>query len=163
MSEEALEVLRAELEADLATVEAVAEKYGLVKAKLAQIEPDEFDHIALAYTIASLYSAMENYFFRVAKAFENRLDASRWHRHLLERMAIEVPGVRPAVLTAEERDRIDELRAFRHVFRHLYHRTIDVEKLQIVDRRVPAALDAFRSAHHRLLGRLRGGEAAPTE
>ncbi|GAB6063114.1 ribonuclease toxin HepT-like protein [Deferrisoma palaeochoriense] len=163
MSDEKAKVLRAELEADARDVETVVEKYGLVKAKLARIEPDEFDYVALAYTISSLYSAMENYFFRVAKAFENRIDPSRWHRHLLERMAIEVPGVRPAVLTAEERDRIDELRAFRHVFRHLYHRALDVEKLQLLDRRVPAALDAFRNAHRRFLERLEQTEGSHTE
>jgi len=75
--------------------------------------------VALAYTLASLYSVMENYFLRIAKAFENRVDPSQWHRDLLDRMAIEITGERPVLLTGHERSAIDELGAFRHVFRHI--------------------------------------------
>lgn len=149
MPGERLRTLRGEILADLRLLDAAEEKWRLVKAKLARLEPDEFDYLALAYTLASLYAVMEGYFLRVAKAFENRLDPAQWHRHLLDRMAVEIAGVRPALLAPEERAAIDELRAFRHVFRHIYQGQLDVEKLQLVDRRAPAALAAFRDAHER--------------
>lgn len=151
MPADRLRILRGELLADARLLDAMEQKWALVKKKLERVEPDEFDHIALAYTLANLYSVMENYFLRVAKAFENRLDPSRWHRDLLDRMAIEIIGIRPALLDPDERARIDELRAFRDVFRHMYQGQLDVEKLQLVDRRTPQALAAFQRAHERFL------------
>lgn len=124
-------------------------KYELLKAKLSRIEPDEFDYAALAYTIVNLYNVMENYFGRVAKCFENNLEPSRWHRDLVARMSLEIDGIRPAVLRAEDVPLIDELRAFRHVFRHIYQSQLDEEKVRLVERRAPTALQAFRAAHER--------------
>jgi hypothetical protein len=151
MPAERLRILRGELLDDVRLLEAAEDKWRLMKEKLARIEPDEFDYVALGYTLSNLYGVMEGYFLRVAKAFENRIDPSRWHRDLLDRMAIEVSGVRPAILLPAEKIAIDELRAFRHVFRHIYQGQLDVEKLSLVDRRAPAAIAAFRDAHERFL------------
>jgi hypothetical protein len=136
---------------DVRLLDAAEGKWRLMKEKMARIEPDEFDYVALGYTLSNLYGVMEGYFLRVAKAFENRIEPSRWHRDLLDRMAIDVSGIRPAVLRGEEKLAIDELCAFRHVFRHIYQGQLDVEKLSLVDRRAPAALAAFRDAHQRFL------------
>jgi hypothetical protein len=149
MQSEGLRTLQAELRADMTVLGNLEEKYDLIKAKLSRIEPDEFDHAALAYTIANLYNLMENYFSRVAKCFENNIEPGRWHRDLVARMALEIDGIRPALLNAADVPLIDELRAFRHVFRHIYQSQLDEEKLLLVDQRTPAALSAFRKAHDR--------------
>ncbi|MDW7710807.1 MAG: hypothetical protein SCH98_10055 [Deferrisomatales bacterium] len=154
MRSERLRVLRAEMLDDAEAFERLVGKYEGMKRKLARIEPDEFDYVGLAYTIVNLYSLMENYFLRVAKCFENDVDRSSWHRELVRRMALSIEGVRPAVLTAEEARAIDELRAFRHVFRHIYQTELDSEKLQLVDSRTPQAVGAFKAAHERLLANL---------
>jgi hypothetical protein len=44
---------------------------------------------------------------------------------------------------------IDELRAFRHVFRNIYQGELDIGKLNLVDSRMQEALGAFKSAHRR--------------
>lgn len=147
MRSEGLRILQAELRADMTALDTLHEKYDLIKAKLLRIEPDEFDYVALAYTIVNLYNVMENYFSRVAKCFENNIEPSRWHRDLVARMALEIEGIRPAVLSAPDVLLIDELRAFRHVFRHIYQSQLDQEKLLLVDQRTPAAVHAFRTAH----------------
>ncbi len=151
MPAERLRILRGELLDDVRLLDAAEDKWRLMKEKLARIEPDEFDYIALGHTLANVYGVMEGYFLRVAKAFENRIDPAKWHRDLLDRMAIDVSGIRPAVLLPTEKIAIDELRAFRHVFRHIYQGQLDIEKLSLVDRRTPAALAAFRDAHQRFL------------
>lgn len=46
---------------------------------------------------------------RIAKHFENTLEDSSWHRELIERMKIEIPGLRPAVITSELEEPLDEL------------------------------------------------------
>ena len=71
-------------------------------------------------------------------------------------MALEIDGVRPALLSKKDVALIDELRAFRHVFRHIYQSELDVEKLLLVDSRAPKAVAAFRSAHDNFLENLHG-------
>lgn len=155
MKSERLRGLQAELVADAEVFGRLVEKYGLAKAKLARIEPDELDRVGLAYTIVNLYSLMESYFLRVAKFFENDIDRSSWHRDLVRRMTLSIEGIRPAVLSEEEARTIDELRAFRHVFRHMYQSELDPDKLELVESRTPRAIAAFEAAHERLLAILR--------
>jgi hypothetical protein len=154
MRSERLRVLRAELNADAELLGRLVEKYGFAKRKLAGIEPDELDYAGLAYTIANLYSLMENYFLRIAKCFENDVDRSSWHRDLVRRMSLSVEGVRPALLSKQEAWVIDELRGFRHVFRHIYQAELDPEKLRLVEGRTPKAIEAFTAAHGRFVATL---------
>lgn len=94
---------------------------------------DEMDLLALGSALHNLYNAFEGYFFRVAKFFENNIDKQSWHRDLLDRMALEIPGVRPAIITNREMlERLDELRRFRHVFRNLYKTKLHPGKVKIV-------------------------------
>ena len=59
------------------------------------------------------------------------------HIELLRRMRLEIPGVRPAALSSEMSfQRLDELRAFRHVFRHAYSYGLDDERIFFLLRRV---------------------------
>ena len=44
------------------------------------------DWSALGYTLHIVYTAMENYFKRVGKAFENNLSGDSWHKELIEMM-----------------------------------------------------------------------------
>jgi len=44
---------------------------------------------------------------------------------------------------------IDDLRAFRHVFRNIYQGDLDTGKLKLVDSKMPAALRVFKSAHRK--------------
>ncbi|MDA8122932.1 MAG: hypothetical protein M0Z38_10245 [Deltaproteobacteria bacterium] len=149
MKSERLRTLKAELDADMKILEALEGKYNKAKAKLKRIEPDELDFAGLAYTIVNTYSLMENYFLCVAKGFENAIERDRWHKDLVKRMSLEIEGVRPALLETRDVPLIDELRAFRHVFRNIYQGELDTGKLNLVDSRMPDALRAFKSAHRR--------------
>jgi len=117
---------------------------------------DEMDLLALGCTLHNLYNAYEGYFLRVAKFFENNVDKKSWHRDLLDRMALEIPGVRPALIADRDAlERLDELRRFRHVFRNLYKTRLHPGKVRIV---VDAArgLDAgFKVMHEAFVAWLR--------
>lgn len=85
---------------------------------------------SLAYKLHNLYSAYEDLFKMVARFFENQIeDFSRYHTSLLKRMLIEIEGIRPNVLSEESFKILDELRGFRHVFRHAYSYGLDVERI----------------------------------
>jgi len=87
--------------------------------------------IYYGYLLHNVYSAIEDVFQEIAKTFENQIqDPSRYHRELLIRMTIEVPGIRLAFLSEESLDILDELRGFRHIFRHSYSYELDPIKVK---------------------------------
>ena len=106
---------------------------------------------ACAFQLARLYNIAEQLALRIAKAFENNIDDEQgWHMELMRRLGIEIPGVRPALFSAELISDLHELRGFRHVVRHAYDLTLQKNKLQplldVADRvatLMPAACAAF--------------------
>lgn len=116
---------------------------------------DEMAIAALGYTVHNLYNAIENYFLRIAEFFENNLDNDSWHRDLINRMALSIEGVRPALLGRDQLESFHELRAFRHVFRVIYDSTLDPRTLAIAADHVEPAVGALRSAHESCLATLR--------
>lgn len=88
---------------------------------------------SLALQLHNLYSAVEGLFEIVADACENHVDADAgYHTSLLRRMSVAVPGIRPAIVSAEALPLLDNLRRFRHVVRHAYSAEIDGRQLHIV-------------------------------
>ncbi len=91
----------------------------------------------LAYLLHNLYCAAEDVFQEVAKTFESRVeDPSKYHRELLKRMHIDVPGIRPKFLSKESYSLLDELRGFRHVFRHSYGHELDPDRVNGLKQKV---------------------------
>ncbi len=88
------------------------------------------DWAAAGYLLHNLYNALENSFEQVSRTFENHVvEVSRWHRELLDKMFLDIPGVRSAVLTEGLRPLLHDLRGFRHVFRHSYDVSLDPTRL----------------------------------
>lgn len=109
---------------------------------------DELDLMVIGSCLHGLYNAMEAYFYRVAKFFENNIDQQTWHRDLLDRMTFEVSGVRPAlVVDPAIVEQIDELRRFRHLFRNLYKTRLIAGKLRIVNDAAEGLDTAFLKVH----------------
>ncbi|MBI1876991.1 MAG: hypothetical protein HYR94_01920 [Chloroflexi bacterium] len=153
-SVETLRTLKAELIVDVEELAQLYRKYELMQQKLGQITPDEFDYVALAYTIVNLYNLIQSYFLRIAKVFENNLDPSSWHKQLLQRMSLEIEGLRPAFMTAQDYPFFDKLRAFRHIFRHIYQRELDMVQLAELDQSIPAGITRFNELHLLYLSKL---------
>jgi hypothetical protein len=141
-------VLKNSIERDLETIAIIyddLDRHPLIE------ETDQDTLIVIAYYLHNLYNAFENIFRNVATVFENSVeDTTRWHTQLLERMRLEVLPLRPAVISEEMYGALDELRRFRHVFRHAYILKLDALRLQIVMRealhlksRYPTQLQQF--------------------
>ena len=106
------------------------------------------DWAALGYTIHGFYNTLENYFLRIGKFFENNLSKDTWHRELLDRMSLEIPGFRPALLDNDEcKDALEELRGFRHVFRHHYGKRLKPEKVSLVQKYLTVVAELFPEQH----------------
>lgn len=101
----------------------------LEEIKSADVSSEERT-VNLGYLLHNLYCALEDLFQEIARTFENRIeDSSKFHRELLKRMLIEVPKIRPKVLSKESYQILDELRGFRHIFRHSYTYSLSSEKV----------------------------------
>ena len=53
-----------------------------------------------------------------------------WHRRLLHTMSLEIPGVRPAVISKALAGDLGEYLRFRHVFRSVYGFVLDQHRMQ---------------------------------
>lgn len=71
---------------------------------------------------------METLFLRSSQAFENQLDSSRWHAYLLEKMTLEVRGIRPRVILAATYQKLAELMRFHHFKRYYFELDFDWRK-----------------------------------
>ena len=114
-------------------LEAIATIYGELERHPLQENTDDDTLIIVAYHLHNLYNAFENTFQNIAAVFENSVDeVERWHAQLLERMRLDVMPLRPAVIDDTAYDALDELRRFRHLFRHAYSVKLDPLRLQLV-------------------------------
>lgn len=129
MDEIRLKLLRAELQRQLQRIDEV---YELLRTRSAQAAPDAPAFVeSTAYQLHNFYGAIEDLLQLVAAAFENSIaDSGRWHTQLVWRMTLEIEGVRPPLLTEETAQLMQELRAFRHFFRHAYGAGLDYERVQ---------------------------------
>lgn len=117
---------------------------------------DPLDWGALGFTLHSAYGVLENYFLRVSKFFENALTAEKWHKSLVEKMALEIPGVRPALFTEEPAKRLAlELLRFRHLFRNVYGEDLDPEKTSAVQQAAAELAELFSKSHTAFVEKLR--------
>ena len=95
---------------------------------------------SIAGGVESVYSGLEGILKGIAEDIDGHVpQGGAWHAKLLETMGLDVPGVRPAVVTAETLAVLDDLRRFRHAVRS--HYGIDLR-----DADVDANLDRVRSA-----------------
>ncbi|MEJ5250927.1 MAG: hypothetical protein HPY54_07475 [Chthonomonadetes bacterium] len=94
-------------------------------------QPDNQERVVVTgYYLHNLYSAAEDLFEEVASAFENQLEPrGSYHRELLQRMSIDVPTIRPRLVSPDSLKLLDDLRGFRHVFRHSYTYTLDPQRV----------------------------------
>jgi len=131
---------RAELEARIAAqLEVVADIHRFLERFVEHELPVDGRTIKSGLVVAgvleSYYTAVETILFRIVQEFGNELEPNRWHAELLERVGIEVPGVRPRVVGRDTLGRLDELRRFRHFKRYYFQIEYDWDKLDFLVRK----------------------------
>ncbi len=153
---EAFLTLIEELKGDFSEIERLAGHNRRAWERVEGGSVDVLDYGALAYTIHTLYGVLENYFLRISKFFENNLPSQGWHKALVERMALDIPGVRPPLMTSREwkQDVLTVLR-FRHKFRHLYGEDLDPAQTAAVQGALFRLLEGFPEIHETYCEKLR--------
>ena len=115
--------------------------------RLGQTPEDLLLWYSYAYLVHNLYNGFEAYFHRISQFYENGLPPDNWPKVLVDRMSSSIEGYRPAVLASEDRASFQELRAFRHLVRHLYDRDIDPVRIRLVHTHVEDSLRRFPGIH----------------
>lgn len=151
MDDARIAVLKAEVDSRKREIETIYER---IEERQARFSETAEGIDSMAYQIHNLYSAFEQLFETVARFFENRLEEERYHVDLLRRMRLEIDGIRPALVSDEAFILLDELRRFRHLFRHAY--TADLNPDNLVD--LLSKAERLRPVHRRdvaeFLGRI---------
>ncbi|MBS0654224.1 MAG: hypothetical protein JSR46_00460 [Verrucomicrobia bacterium] len=87
--------------------------------------------------LQQLYTALEDLFKQIAKAFENHIEQlESFHKELLVRMNTEIPKIRPMVISRKSLLLLDKIRAFRHFIRHAYDCELDSGELEHIKARL---------------------------
>ena len=116
------------------------------------------------YWMHNLYCAFEDLFKLVAGFWENNLITNgEFHIHLLKRMLVEIESVRPALLTNASYKLLNELRGFRHVFRHAYSYGLDHERVSALLRKILGQKDILIGDLQTFRNTVAGFAAAPDE
>jgi hypothetical protein len=120
-----LMILEQELKADAAVMAEAARLAG------ERLVDEHAGHLsACGYELNRLYNVLEKSFERLCGAFENHFEkAGDYHERLLERMTLDLPGIRPRFLPPEFRSQVREPKSFRHVFRHAYDPILRSDRL----------------------------------
>ena len=99
--------------------------------KLFRRSNDDLYLDGVALNLHGLYSGFERLFTQIAEIIDGNLPhGAEWHKLLLGQMKIEIPDIRPAVISIETGKFLDELRRFRHMVRNVYTHHIDPERLK---------------------------------
>lgn len=127
MDKERFLLLKSELMDSYKTVEEIYSKIGEKKEIYVQSEEGIE---SMAYKLHNLYGAYEELFEIVAGFFENQIEGVQYHSDLLKRMKLRIEGIRPNLISEETSQLLDELRRFRHFFRHTYSVEINIKKVE---------------------------------
>jgi hypothetical protein len=119
----ALTILLRELDADAAVIRDAAQKANL---RLQQEAPGHLE--ACAYELGRTYNVLERTLERICDAFENHFE-KQGDEKLLQRLALELPGIRAGFIPSEALPLLRELKGFRHVMRDAYDLTLRADRL----------------------------------
>ena len=122
-----LEVLHLSIKDELGKLRDLdKEKDGLLQEK-----PSNYILRAGGSILHDFYTGIEKIFENVAKEIDRRLPVGEeWHSELLHQMTLDIPGLRPPVISTHTEKKLREYLGFRHLFRKRYGFELDWEKMK---------------------------------
>ena len=140
---EKVQILKSEIKTDIEKIERLVNRFKEAYGSFNKTH--EYSKLVeSAFYANQIYSGFERLLKNIADVFENSVSMDSWHKSLIERMTINVEGIRPAVISIESFKALNELRAFRHFFRHAYDTDIDEKKFAIVAENVFKLEEQYR-------------------
>lgn len=137
-----LKVLRVTIQDELQKLHQLdREKNGLLRKK-----PSNYVIRAGGSILHDFYTGVEKIFENIAKEVDRRIPmGEEWHSDLIHQMTLEVPGLRPSILSAPTEKKLREYLGFRHLFRKRYGFELDWRKMKKLLGNLPQVLLALEN------------------
>lgn len=127
LNKKEIPVLVAEINDELTKLEKLVNRLATQQGR---VDDEEISESA-ALRLHNFYTGCERIFKLIATEVNGVLSQSLdWHKRLLNQVALEVAGIRPAVISAETRKALEELLNFRHVVRNIYAYELKSERVE---------------------------------
>lgn len=107
-----------------------------------------FDSLISALTLylENFYMGVERIFVLITKQIDKITPSGKnWHIQLLNQMLVEIPSVRPFVISQASYELLNEFRGFRHVARSLYAYDLDPQRVIELANKLSQCYDSFQS------------------
>lgn len=125
-------ILAARIDTELSELKLVVERTLQAWDKAAK-QDDDFYLDSVALNLHAFYSGLERIFEKLASTIDGAVpSAANWHQELLTQMQTEIPTVRPAIISSQLKEALDEYRGFRHLVRNVYTYHLKPEKLKLL-------------------------------
>lgn len=100
---------------------------------------------ALTLYLENFYMGVERIFVLIAKEIDKTTPSGEsWHIQLLKQMYLDVPSIRPAVISQESYEMLNEFRGFRHVARSLYAYDLEPQRVIELGHKLSPCYDNFK-------------------
>jgi hypothetical protein len=107
---------------------------------------------AIALNLQSFYTGLERIFQLIAERLDQELPSGEhWHTDLLARVSLDLPGLRPPVITTTTQNLLDDYRSFRHRIRNIYTYHIEPKKVEALVIKLPEMYASVRADMDRFL------------
>ena len=100
--------------------------------EIVQLGKTPMSALIVAGLLENYYTCLETIYLRISQSFENKLDPARWHNDLLQKMTLEIEGVRTAAVSEETFSPLFELLKFRHFKRYYFELEYDWDRLDFL-------------------------------
>jgi hypothetical protein len=150
------ELLKADINDELEKLIRLEKEFEKIQNKINLKAEDigYYDRGAIGYLLHNFYNGCENIFKLISRFFENDFGPDTWHKDLLKRMKLEIPGFRPKVIDEELYYLLDDFRSFRHKFRHTYAFELDWNREQLVAKKLPKTSSKLKKQIQTFLNQL---------
>jgi hypothetical protein len=137
--------LAAALRDELSRLERVVQEAAAALTRFTDAEPAVLELRGIGDIAHDFYTGAERIFEKIAPELNGGVPAGgSWHRELLRNMTLDLPGIRPPVITEETAHLLDEFLRFRHLFRAVYGFELAWPRLGSLLERLPAVWQALR-------------------
>jgi hypothetical protein len=125
-------ILSARIDTELSELKLVVERTLQAWDKAVK-QDDDFYLDSVALNLHAFYSGLERIFEKLAATIDGAVPtAANWHQELLTQMQTEIPSLRPAIISYDLKEALEEYRGFRHVVRNVYTYHLKPEKLKLL-------------------------------
>jgi len=141
--------LLSDLVEDQEAVNELAKKIQIVTEEINAISgqiPESELMLCAAY-LHHFYTGMESMFDRISRVIDGGTQAGGdYHRELIFSMSRPIKGVRPAIITKDLVEELDDYRRFRHMFRHAYGSELRWHKMKPLAAGIPLTINEIEKA-----------------